>query len=153
MRGAAEDEVPPGVGGGVPREGGEGSQEQEGAQEPGRSGRENRGVPPVRFAEMLAAAAEAADGGAPMTHQEALSRPEAAGWRGAFEVEMKSLKENGVYTVVDRPQGKKVVKSKWVCRKKLNPGGIVDKYKAKCVAKGFTQREGVDYEDKFSPTV
>ena len=59
---------------------------------------------------MMAVFAEAADGGAPMTYQEALSGPEAARWRGAFEAEMRSLKENGVYTVVDRPHGKKVVK-------------------------------------------
>ena len=65
---AAQDEGPPGVGGGVPPEGGEGSLEQEGAQEPRHSNRENQGVPPLRFAEMMAAAAEAADGGAPMTY-------------------------------------------------------------------------------------
>ena len=53
VRGVAEDEGPPGVEGGVPPKGGEGSQEQEGALEPRRTGRENRGVPPLRFAEML----------------------------------------------------------------------------------------------------
>ena len=101
----------------------------------------------------MEAAAEAADGGAPATYEEALSGPDAAGWKAAFEAEMRSLKENGVYTVVDRPRGKKVVKAKWVCRKKLNPDGTVDKFKARCVAKGFTQREGVDYGETFSPTV
>ena len=37
---------------------------------------------------------------------------------------MRSLKETGVYTVVDRPQGKKVVKLKWVCKKKLTRTGL-----------------------------
>ena len=55
--------------------------------------------------------------------------------------------------MVDRRHGKKVVKCKWVCRKKLNPDGTVDKYKARCVAKGFNQREGVDYGDTFYPIV
>ena len=66
---------------------------------------------------------------------------------------MRSLKENGVYTVVDRPRGKKVVRSKWVCRKKLNPDGTDDKYKARCVAKCKTQREAVDYGETFPPIV
>ena len=148
-----EEEGPPSVGGSGLLEGGEGSREQEGAQEPRRSNRENRGVPPLRFIEMLEAAAEAVDGGSPATYKEALSGPEAARWKGAFEAEMRPLKENGMYMVVDRPRGKKVVKSKWVCRKKVNPDGTVDKYKAGCVAKGFTQREGVDYGETFSLTI
>ena len=60
---------PPGVGGSVPPKGGEGSQEQGDAQEPRRSSRENRGVPPLRFIEILEVAAEAANGGALATYE------------------------------------------------------------------------------------
>ena len=67
--------------------------------------------------------------------------------------EMASLRKNGVYELVDRPKGKKVVKSKWVFRVKTNEKGEVEKYKARVVAKGFSQVEGVDYDQTFSPTV
>ena len=49
-------------------------------------------------------------------------------WKGAMKSEMDSLKENGVYEIVDRPTGKKVVKSKWVFRVKTNELGEVEKY-------------------------
>ena len=64
-----------------------------------------------------------------------------------------SLRENGVYEIVDGPAGKKVVKSKWVLRVKTNELGKIEKYKAKVVAKGFSQVEGIDYDHTFSPTV
>ena len=67
--------------------------------------------------------------------------------------EMQSLKNNGVYELVDRPKGKKVVKSKWVLRVKKDSRGGVEKYKARVVAKGYGQVEGVDYDQTFSPTV
>ena len=66
---------------------------------------------------------------------------------------MESLRVNGVYELVDRPAGKKVVKSKWVLRVKANERGEVEKYKVRVVAKGFSQVEGVDYDQTFSPTV
>ena len=65
---------------------------------------------------------------------------------------MDSLRENGVYEIVDRPTGKKVVKSKWVLRVKANERGEVEKYKARVVAKGYSQVEGIDYDQTFSPT-
>ena len=99
------------------------------------------------------AADESDNGGALATYQEALLGPEGKEWQKAFDAEAKSLNENKVYTVVDRPAGKKVVKAKWVLRRKLLPGGKLDKLKARIVAKGFTQREGIDYEETFSPTV
>ena len=120
---------------------------------PRMSQRENRGVPPLRLIEIMLAAEESDNGGAPATYQEALSGPEGKEWKKAFDAEVESLNENKVYTVVDRPAGKKVVRAKWVLRRKLLPGGKLDKLKARIVAKGFTQREGIDYDETYSPTV
>ena len=115
------------------------------------SQRENRGVPPLRLIEIMLAAEESDNGGAPATYQEALCGPEGKEWKKAFDTEVKSLNDNKVYTVVDRPVGKKVVRAKWVLRRKLLPGGKLDKLKARIVAKGFAQREGIDYDETFSP--
>ena len=120
---------------------------------PRMSQRERRGVPPLRLIETMLAAEETANGGAPVTYEEALRGPEGKQWKIAFDAEVKSLNDNKVYTVVDRPLKKKVVKAKWVLRRKLLPGGKLDKLKARIVAKGFTQREGIDYDETFSPTV
>ena len=70
-----------------------------------------------------------------------------------MDSEMASLRENGVYELVDRPKGKNVVKPKWVFKVKTNERGEIEKYKARVVAKGYSQVEGVDYDQTFSPTV
>ena len=120
---------------------------------PRMSQRERRGVPAQRLIEIMAAAIDSDNGGAPTSYEEALQGAEGEGWKKAFDAEVKSLNDNKVYSVVDRPPGKKVVKAKWVLRRKLLPNGKLDKLKARIVAKGFTQREGIDYEETFSPTV
>ena len=89
----------------------------------------------------------------PQSVEEAVQGTHSEKWKKAMESEMDSLKENGVYEIVDRPAGKKVVKSKWVFRVKTNELGEVEKYKARVVAKGFSQVEGIDYDQTFSPTV
>ena len=89
----------------------------------------------------------------PQSVLEAMQGLHSEKWKRAMESEMDSLKENGVYEIVDRPAGKKVVKSKWVFRVKTNELGEVEKYKARVVAKGFSQVEGIGYDQTFSPTV
>ena len=130
------------------------AEEGEGSQEPRHSNRENRGVPPLRYIEAyLAGAAEDEAKHSPQSVQEALQGDNKAEWRKAMDSEMASLRENGVYELVDKPKDKKVVKSKWVFRVKTNEKGEVEKYKARVVAKGYSQVEGVDYDQTFSPTV
>lgn len=64
-----------------------------------------------------------------------------------------SLQENKVYTIVDRPEDKIIVTSKWVFKKKIGLSGKVEKYKARLVARGFMQEEGTNYGETYSPTV
>ena len=134
--------------------GGTSGERVSGEGEPRHSNRENRGVPPPRFIEMyLASAADDEARHNPETVGEALESVHSEKWQAAMDSEMQSLKENIVYEIVNKPSEKKVVKSKWVLRVKTNEKGEVDKFKARVVAKGFSQVEGVDYDQTFSPTV
>jgi len=64
---------------------------------------------------------------------------------------MDSIMSNGTWEVVDRPYGCEPVGCKWVFKKKLRPDGTIEKYKARQVAKRYTQKEEKDYFDTYSP--
>jgi hypothetical protein len=74
-------------------------------------------------------------------------------WREAMEKEIESLQRLGTWEVVERPKGVAVVGSRWVFKTKLTPTGEIEKLKARVVAKGYTQRQGVNYEETFAPVV
>ena len=63
------------------------------------------------------------------------------------------MDKNNVWELVDLPPGRKTTGNKWVLKVKRKTDGLIDRYKACLVAKGYTQREGIDYEDTFSPVV
>ncbi|KAK0600749.1 hypothetical protein LWI29_018076 [Acer saccharum] len=67
--------------------------------------------------------------------------------------EMDSMKSNHVWDLVDLPPGRNAIGNKWVLRIKQKADGIVERYKACLVAKGYTQQEGIDYEETFSHVV
>jgi histone deacetylase 1/2 len=56
-------------------------------------------------------------------------------------------------TIVPRPAGTNIVSCKWIFKIKQHSDGSLDKYKARLVARGFTQQYGIDYSDTFSPVV
>ena len=89
----------------------------------------------------------------PKTYKQAMRLQDADAWKEACKAEVESLVENKVFQLVNRPTHKRSVTSKWVFKKKRGFTGEVEKYKARIVARGFTQEEGVDYVDTFSPTV
>ena len=65
--------------------------------------------------------------------------------------EYDSIMKNQVWEVVPRPEEKKVVGSKWIYKMKHATDESVEKYKARFVAKGFSQKEGIDYQETFAP--
>ena len=83
----------------------------------------------------------------PSTYDEAASQQ---CWKEAMMEEYESIMKNDVWEVVSRPDGKSVVTSKWIFKIKHAADGSIDKYKARFVARGFSQKEGVDYEEKFA---
>jgi hypothetical protein len=65
--------------------------------------------------------------------------------------EYQSIMKNVVREIVPRPEGKYVVTSEWVYKIKHAVDGSIDKYKELFVAKGFSEQEGEDYDEMFSP--
>lgn len=84
----------------------------------------------------------------PCNVEEALSHH---AWKLAMDEEYQSIIKNDVWDVVPRPKGKSVVSSKWLFKIKHNDDGSIEKYKARFVARGFSQKEGMDYEETFAP--
>ena len=72
-------------------------------------------------------------------------------WQEAMVEEYDSIMKNQVWEVVLRPEGKKVLGSGWIYKVKHAVDESVEKYKARFVAKGFSQKEGIDYEETFVP--
>nr|GEX55455.1 hypothetical protein [Tanacetum cinerariifolium] len=89
----------------------------------------------------------------PANYKAALSDPEFEKWLVAMNTEMQCIYDNKVCRLVVLPPNAKVVKSKWIYKKKMDMDGKVHIYKARLVAKGCTQTYGVDYEETFSPVV
>jgi hypothetical protein len=64
--------------------------------------------------------------------------------------EYQSIIKNDVWEIVPRPKRKDVVSSKWIFKIRHVVDGSIEKYKARFVARGFSQNEGIDYEETFS---
>ena len=87
----------------------------------------------------------------PKTYEEAMRSKDSKMWREAMNEEMKSLDENNTYTLTKLPEGKSLVGIRWVYTVKEKENGGV-RYKARYVAKGYSQVPEIDYFETFSPT-
>ena len=68
-----------------------------------------------------------------------------------MEEELKSIDQNQVWNLVELLEGCKKFGCKWVFKTKCDSKGNIEWYKARFVVKGFTQKEGIDYKETFSP--
>jgi hypothetical protein len=72
-------------------------------------------------------------------------------WRDAMMEEYQSIMKNDVWDIVPRPGRKFAMTSKWIYKLKHTADGSIEKHKAIFVARGFSQVEGIHYEETFSP--
>lgn len=89
----------------------------------------------------------------PATLKEVYASPDKEKWFEAMEKEIKSLSENEVWDLVDLPEGRSPVGSKWVFKVKTGADGSIERYKARLVAQGYSQKFGTDYDETFCPVI
>jgi hypothetical protein len=90
----------------------------------------------------------------PRTYEEALTSPECSQWQASMKREVQQLENQGAWKLVaELPPGRKLIKGRWVYKKKLNTNNTIKEYKSRWVAKGFMQQEGVDYLDTYAATL
>ncbi|GBM97221.1 Retrovirus-related Pol polyprotein from transposon TNT 1-94 [Araneus ventricosus] len=103
-----------------------------------RSERKTKGIPPERFAFFAN----------PMENPYEKQK-----WIESTKEEMKSLQKNETWKLVTPPSGKKVIGCRWTFKAKYDSKGNIERYKARLVAQGFSQKFGTDYDETFAAVV
>src|SRR5579871_5678832 len=124
------------------------------------SKRSNKGVAPEKFdpsdytssKAQLAMTSMWSESAEPRTYHEAINHPTyGKEWEQAIQAECNSLMKNGAWELVQPPHGANIVTCKWVFKMKHDANGNVVRFKARLVARGFSQVYDIDYMDTYAP--
>ena len=90
----------------------------------------------------------------PMTYNDAITCKNKEYWKKAIVNELNNLYGNKIMTYVENvPKGKNVISTRWVFTKKTDEDNNIIKFRARLVARGFSQKEGIDFNHTYSPTL
>lgn len=87
----------------------------------------------------------------PSTYNQAIKCKNKEKWIDAMKEEINSINLSQTWSVVEHPKDRTAIGSRWVFKIKKNDKGEIERFKARLVAQGFTQRYGVDYDEVFAP--
>ena len=88
----------------------------------------------------------------PENFENAINSEQKDKWLEAMKTEKESLNETETWDLVTKEKGRNIIPGRWVYKIKHDSNGNIDKFKARYVAKGFKQIEGIEYCDTFAPT-
>ena len=88
----------------------------------------------------------------PKTYHQAVSSPDSNHWESAIETELGNMQRLKVWSTAPPSKEIRPLTTTWVFKRKTDQDGNLTKYKARLCVRGFSQREGIDYSDVFSPT-
>ncbi|GKB53758.1 putative RNA-directed DNA polymerase, partial [Tanacetum coccineum] len=86
----------------------------------------------------------------PICYEEAILD---SNWIDGMNAEIEALNENHTWEITDLPPNRKAIRNKWIYKIKYKSSGDIDRYKARLVVKGFNKKEGIDFDETFSPVV
>jgi hypothetical protein len=89
----------------------------------------------------------------PLNYRDAMSCPAAENWKAAAQEEYQSLIENGTWSIVSCPKDRTPIKSRWTFDIKPGLNGEPQRFKARFVAKGYSQRPGIDFNETYASVV
>ena len=92
-------------------------------------------------------------GSTPTKLDQAFASVDAKHWRFATDLEVDQLNKAFTWDLVSRTDAPNVISGKWIFKIKKNADGTVDRYKARWVARGFSQKHGIDFTEVFAPTI
>jgi hypothetical protein len=89
----------------------------------------------------------------PETYEQATNSKDRSAWLDAIEDELRAHRNNNTWSVIRRDTSINVIDTKWVFTRKRDENGVVKRFKARVVAKGYNQQYGVDYKETFAPVI